>query len=284
VRRIWANKKLVYDASADNTGPNKDPAIGSVRFYLGTEDQEVDPLIEATDGPSPAYLGYAYVVFEDFELTEYANRPPQLEFEVVTVGEASLEPPKLLGEGGVTHLYTNPSTGEQTLWSVNGSSVYVYSLPDEALIQTIALPSAGTSITSITGEVWIGHWNPGGTNAINATPINPVTYEIGASGSAPWWRTASRFTLSPMAASAQARGSIRPMCRPRSSFPIRCRSRSKCPRCSRRRSPATVTGWSSPILPPTGRMRRSVMPIGAALRRGITWHSIRTAIACIGPA
>jgi hypothetical protein len=179
VRRIWANKKLVYDASANSTGPNKDPAIGAMRIYLGTEDQEADPLIEATDGPSPAYLGSAYVVFEDYDLTDAGNRPPQFEFEVITEGDASNEPPVRLGNGGMTRLYTNPSTGEQTLWSVSGSSVYVYSLPGGELIQTIALPYAGTSITSITGEIWVGHSQSGGV--AGATPINPATYALGAS-------------------------------------------------------------------------------------------------------
>ncbi len=76
IRRIWANKKIVYDVSSSSSTIS-DPAIGSIRFYLGTEDQEADPLIEATDGPSPAYRGYAYVVFEDYDVTEMNGRPPQ---------------------------------------------------------------------------------------------------------------------------------------------------------------------------------------------------------------
>jgi hypothetical protein len=181
VRRIWANKKLVYDASVDSAGPTKDPAINGLRFYLGTEDQEADPLIEATDGPSPAYLGCAYVVFEDYDLTDAGNRPPQFEFEVITEGAASNEPPVRLGNGTKTHLYTNPSTGEQTLWSVQETNVYVYSLPGGELLQTIALPQTGVSITSITGEVWIGFSNSGFGGAISAIAINPATYAFGAS-------------------------------------------------------------------------------------------------------
>lgn len=86
IRRIWANKKLVYDVSATNEGATYDPDVGQIRIYLGTETQEVDPLIQATDGDSPAYLGYAYVVFEDYDVTEMNGRPPQFEFEVVKVG------------------------------------------------------------------------------------------------------------------------------------------------------------------------------------------------------
>lgn len=86
VRRIWANKKLVYDVSSGNSGETRDPAIGQIRFHLGTEDQALDALIEATDGAGPAYRGYAYVVFEDYDVTELNGRPPQWEFEVITDG------------------------------------------------------------------------------------------------------------------------------------------------------------------------------------------------------
>jgi hypothetical protein len=124
VRRIWANKRIVYDASAENEGPTKDPAVHGLRFYLGTEDQEVDPLIEATDGPSPAYLGYAYVVFEDFELADYANRPPQFEFEIITEGEQAPDvPPERFGTfvppfNGPGTSVLDPANGY--LWVLNG--------------------------------------------------------------------------------------------------------------------------------------------------------------------
>lgn len=102
VRRIWANKKIVYDVSADNTGETRDPAIGSIRFHLGTEDQVQDPLIEATDGDGPAYRGYAYVVFENYDVTDMNGRPPQWEFEVITSGAANVEPSSTFGESYMT--------------------------------------------------------------------------------------------------------------------------------------------------------------------------------------
>lgn len=125
VRRIWANKKIIYDASAENTGPNKDPAIGAMRIYTGTETQEVDPLIEATDGPSPAYLGYAYAVFEDFDLTEYANRPPQFEFEIITKGEQQPDVPPYKFGDFVSSANVGKSVvvpDNNTLWVVNGGN------------------------------------------------------------------------------------------------------------------------------------------------------------------
>lgn len=147
VRRIWANKKLIYDVTAEADRPEgfwetvkaiigqKDPAIGQIRFHLGTEDQAMDPLIEAKDGPGPAYRGFAYAVFEDYDVTELGGRPPQWEFEVIANGDAAVEPSTTFGEarnlggGGFTfdadmdpnghiwlhtlsgHAWVNPVTG-----------------------------------------------------------------------------------------------------------------------------------------------------------------------------
>lgn len=71
VRRVWANGKEL-DVSALN-----------MRVYLGNEDQQADPLIEAKQGTAPAYKGTAYVVFERLALAEFGNRIPQLAFEVL---------------------------------------------------------------------------------------------------------------------------------------------------------------------------------------------------------
>lgn len=131
IRRIWANKKLVYDASVENTGPTQDPVIGSLRIHLGTETQEVDPLIEATDGPSPAYLGFAYVVFEDYDVTDLGGRPPQWEFEVITAGVTDLPDSSTWGEayglGGTSQTFQadlDPDTGHLLLSTMAGHAVF----------------------------------------------------------------------------------------------------------------------------------------------------------------
>src|SRR5204863_1429544 len=61
------------------------------RFYDGSEDQILDPLIASVEGiPStPAYRGLALAVFENLELAAYGNRIPFLTFEV----SADDEPP-----------------------------------------------------------------------------------------------------------------------------------------------------------------------------------------------
>jgi Putative phage tail protein len=91
VRRIWADGKLLRGAAGDFK-----TATG-FRLHPGGEDQDIDPLIAAAEGPgqAPAYRGTAYAVFEDFQLADYGNRIPSLTFEVeadpgpVSVGEVA---------------------------------------------------------------------------------------------------------------------------------------------------------------------------------------------------
>ncbi|WP_339045607.1 glycoside hydrolase TIM-barrel-like domain-containing protein [Candidatus Mesenet endosymbiont of Agriotes lineatus] len=73
VTKIWANDKLL---TADEI---------NFKLYKGTEDQEPDPLIEATEGSTPAYRGLAYIVIEDFPLADYGNRVPNFTFEVTSL-------------------------------------------------------------------------------------------------------------------------------------------------------------------------------------------------------
>jgi hypothetical protein len=113
VRRIWADTKLIYDASAPT-----DVEDGSILpddlpnnvylnllsqlatstataqqfdLYLGTESQEPDATIESYEevGNVSGYRGLAYIVFRDFELAEYGNRVPNFRVEVFTSGEVS---------------------------------------------------------------------------------------------------------------------------------------------------------------------------------------------------
>ncbi len=73
IRRIWAD------------GVELDQSSFTIRTYLGTANQTPDPLIIAKEGSaqSPAYRGTAYVVFERMPLSDFGNRIPQLQFEVV---------------------------------------------------------------------------------------------------------------------------------------------------------------------------------------------------------
>ncbi|WP_028033351.1 glycoside hydrolase/phage tail family protein [Chelativorans sp. J32] len=78
VRRIWADGKEVDRNEIE------------LRAYPGSEDQQVDPLIEAKQGTdnAPAYRGTAYVVIERLPIDAYGRRIPQFQFEVIRpVGE-----------------------------------------------------------------------------------------------------------------------------------------------------------------------------------------------------
>jgi hypothetical protein len=104
IRRIWANGKVIYNAvgntystydyATDTTGGNilnnrvYRYHSGSYRFYLGTEDQLPDSLIQSDvdtrlgAGFTPAYRGLVYVVFEGLPLTDFGNSFPQFEAEL----------------------------------------------------------------------------------------------------------------------------------------------------------------------------------------------------------
>lgn len=79
VGRIWVDGKLLRDSTG------KLATGGAIRIYKATDFQNADPLIEALEGQTNvnAFRSLAYVVFEDLELGEYANRIPNLTFEVI---------------------------------------------------------------------------------------------------------------------------------------------------------------------------------------------------------
>lgn len=81
VKRIWADGKLIYDAT------NPDLSTLPCVVYQGTETQIADPTMEAELGVGnvPGYRGIAYVMFDDWDLSPYGNRIPNLNFEVATL-------------------------------------------------------------------------------------------------------------------------------------------------------------------------------------------------------
>ncbi len=83
VDKIWANKKLVYDATGASS-PDNAGLWSSLAVYLGDFTQLPDPTIEAKLGVGevPGYRGTAYLVIADFQLADYGNRIPSLEILV----------------------------------------------------------------------------------------------------------------------------------------------------------------------------------------------------------
>lgn len=72
VLRIWADAKQL------------DLSQFTIRIYKGDEQQLPDTLIQSIEGAgnTPAFRGLAYVVLEDFPMTDYGNRIPNFTFEV----------------------------------------------------------------------------------------------------------------------------------------------------------------------------------------------------------
>ena len=79
LRQCWADGTLIWDAY------DQGKSLDGVTFYYGLHDQAPDPLIESHEGSGnvPGYRDQAYVVFENFYLTPYGNRIPNLTFEVI---------------------------------------------------------------------------------------------------------------------------------------------------------------------------------------------------------
>jgi hypothetical protein len=114
VRRIWCRDKLIYNAGSDDLetiiASNQNAA--GWRIYLGTDDQMPDPRIEAEKGigNTPAYRGTAYIVFDDFELTNYNNslEGAQFKFEVVSSQDSSVS---LIGDENSGYTRNTTSQG-----------------------------------------------------------------------------------------------------------------------------------------------------------------------------
>ena len=83
--RIWVN------------GEAFDLSQVTHRLYRGGEDQEPDPLIEAIEGlaNAPAFRGLAYLVFEDFDVTSFGDRIPNISAEVMAATPVTANHPRL---------------------------------------------------------------------------------------------------------------------------------------------------------------------------------------------
>lgn len=95
VNRIWANSKLIYDATG-LTLPAVDPVNGQIvtkamgahsvmeemHFWPGSAVQVCDSWIQSLSPTTPAYRNIAYIVFKDMQLADFGNRLPNIEVEI----------------------------------------------------------------------------------------------------------------------------------------------------------------------------------------------------------
>lgn len=91
IEKIWANKKLIYDATGSTT-PDNAGLWSSMTFYEGSFTQSPDPTMESYLGVGevPGYRGTSYCVLADFQLADYGNRVPSLEFLIRADDEATI--------------------------------------------------------------------------------------------------------------------------------------------------------------------------------------------------
>lgn len=89
ILRIWENEKLVYDVTPGSTIQDDTAQFAEkFRFYTGAEDQLPDPALEALHGDdTPYYRGTAYMVFPQYDLTDFGETVPTYRVEVATLTE-----------------------------------------------------------------------------------------------------------------------------------------------------------------------------------------------------
>ena len=144
VGRIWAD------------GVEVAPADLNMRVYRGTMDQQADPKIVAVEGTDhvPAYRGIAYVVLEDLDLSQFGNRVPVFNFEVMRPSQDGTAPEASGLADQVRAVALIPGTGEYSLATtpVNFSPEYA-----EQVSTNVNTPSGmtdfDTSMTALTGEM-----------------------------------------------------------------------------------------------------------------------------------
>jgi len=138
IERIWADGKLLRDATGNLLAPV------TIRVHDGDERQAADPLLQASEGMEtmPPFRGLAYVVLEDLQLAEFANRIPNLSFEVVADEDLTLGDPvqdiasRLDGLQVETAQLTLPVTGLVA--------------PDEGPVRSVLEALARTYLISVT--------------------------------------------------------------------------------------------------------------------------------------
>lgn len=84
VIKIWADANLIYDATSTDLTLKGYMASNDIVHYNGSETQLPDPTMESYLGVGnvPAYRGLSYLVFNNFQLERFGNRPPNLHFLV----------------------------------------------------------------------------------------------------------------------------------------------------------------------------------------------------------
>ncbi|TGT76704.1 MULTISPECIES: phage tail protein [unclassified Mesorhizobium] len=149
ITRIWADDKLIFDVSfealqnaIDNGGKGIGVAKGaSITLYLGTDDQQPDPDIEADRGAGqvPAWPGIVYAVIKNLPLDEFGIRVPNIEAEITqaqNLATTSVAPTTAFA--GVS-INTTDFFGDYFA-NAGGTTLYIERLPTADIIAVNTLP------------------------------------------------------------------------------------------------------------------------------------------------
>lgn len=117
IRSIWADKQLIWQVGGTDDVPMP------CKLFKGSEDQLPSSTFEGVRGVGnvPAYRGTAIGEFTDYLLSNFGNRIPSLEFEVLTttgdipIRISTFEPRP---EGTGSALFNGPVTFDGTLMTV----------------------------------------------------------------------------------------------------------------------------------------------------------------------
>ncbi|MDU9398022.1 phage tail protein [Pseudomonas sp. zfem003] len=192
VLRIWCGDRLIYNAGSSdlNTIIASNKVARGMRIYLGTDDQLPDTRYEADVGVgnAPAFRGLAYIVFDDFLLTDYGNtlQAAQFKVEVMQVSERGDAVKKFqknvsdsnFGNGfynNAVQPYLDSEISAYCLAVKSSSEVYEYRvLNNGSIIGPSPYINIETPLTSIyssngittshreNGAVWLGPFTGGG--------------------------------------------------------------------------------------------------------------------------
>ncbi|MDD3028844.1 MAG: phage tail protein [Alphaproteobacteria bacterium] len=140
VRRVWADTKLIYDATASNTqATEKYPGV--IRIHTGAEDQQPDSTIEMNLGVGnvPGYRGLCSLTFTDLQLADFANRIPNISAEVVASGGMDCDAIILQKASSMTSSGGMLDPARGTLIGTSSSQIFKYDLVGNKLLLDVPL-------------------------------------------------------------------------------------------------------------------------------------------------
>lgn len=169
IGRIWENGELVYDPRDQLDGETEEEYqeriamsgeyADTFTLYLGTEDQEPDPTLEAElgSGNVPAFRGLAYIVFPDRALKqEQGNRHPLFKVEVAGYG-----------------IVSSPSDTTRVIFNNPGANILdrTWTVPENVtLIRRLLLVGGGGGGATGPGG---GGGGGGGVRVVENIPVTP---------------------------------------------------------------------------------------------------------------